>query len=193
MERRCGRNAVIARVGDGNAGEEMRVLSGLVLCRLVWKQRGLDPRLCSLGSITTLSNKDSMDSIGEEDEAMPEQLRHSDVCMGRLSTYDSLANAASTFRQIQPKQSAVEDTALRQHAEAIACSLPRRPLRGGLRSNRPRKSHDTANSGGSAQHQPPSQHQRPLLLREHGAPETPKSDPLLFHRHFLPKGEAGWR
>ncbi|KAH6870921.1 hypothetical protein B0T10DRAFT_385816, partial [Thelonectria olida] len=33
------------------------------------------------------------------------------------------------------------------HAEAITRSLPRRPLRGGLRSNRARKSHDTANSG----------------------------------------------
>ncbi|KAH6953994.1 hypothetical protein BKA56DRAFT_563966, partial [Ilyonectria sp. MPI-CAGE-AT-0026] len=40
---------------------------------------------------------------------------------------------------------------------------------------------------GSAQHQPPSQHQRPLLLREHGAPDALESDPLLFHRHFLPK------
>ncbi|RKK60746.1 hypothetical protein BFJ69_g17203 [Fusarium oxysporum] len=108
--------------------------------------------------------------------------------LGRLSRYDSLANAASTFRQIQPKQSAVEDTARRQHAEAIARSLPRRPLRGGLRSNRARKSHGTANSGGSVHHQSPSQLQRPLLARERGAPEAADSDLPLFHRHFLPKG-----
>ncbi|KAJ3455276.1 hypothetical protein MRS44_013876 [Fusarium solani] len=107
--------------------------------------------------------------------------------LGRWSRYDSLANAASTFRQIQPKQSAVEDTAWRQRAEAIARSLPRRRLRGGLRSNRARKSHDTANSGGSMQHQPPSQLQWPLLARERGAPEAVHSDLPLFHRHFLPK------
>lgn len=108
--------------------------------------------------------------------------------LGRLSTHVSLANAASTFRQIQPKPSAVEDTAWRQHAEAIARSLPRRRLRGGLRSSRARKSHDPVNSGGSAaQHQPPSQLQRPFLPREGGALEAADSDRPLFHRHFLPK------
>ncbi|KAJ3455199.1 hypothetical protein MRS44_013799 [Fusarium solani] len=72
--------------------------------------------------------------------------------------------------------SAVEDTAWRQHAEAIAGSLPRA-----------RKSHDRANTGGSAQYQPPSRLQRPLLPRERGAPEAADSDAPLFHRHILPK------
>jgi hypothetical protein len=124
--------------------------------------------------------------------------------LGLSSRYDSLANAASTFRQILPKESEVEDTEWRQHAEAIARSLPRRPLRGGLRSNRARKSHDAANSGGSA-HQPSGQLEngelretggvaglgtsawQPSLLKEHGAPEAANSDPPLFHRHFLPQ------
>ncbi|KAH7113022.1 hypothetical protein EDB81DRAFT_873555 [Dactylonectria macrodidyma] len=71
--------------------------------------------------------------------------------LGRLSTYDSLANAASTFRQIQPKQSAVEDTAWRQHAEAIVrrqvkrnCNNsrdepPRKQIRAGIRRQRRRE------------------------------------------------------
>ena len=106
---------------------------------------------------------------------------------------------------ILPKESEVADTEWRKHAEAIARSLPRRPLRGGLRSNRARKSHDTANSGGSAQHQPTGQPEngelrgtggvsgpgpsawQPSLLKEHGAPEAANSDPPLFHRHFLPR------
>ncbi|KAH7110954.1 hypothetical protein EDB81DRAFT_768727 [Dactylonectria macrodidyma] len=82
--------------------------------------------------------------------------------LGRLSTYDSLANAASTFRHILPKESAVEDTAWRQHAEAIARSLPRRRLRGGLRSSRARKSHDTANS----RDEPPRKQIRARIRRQ---------------------------
>ena len=107
---------------------------------------------------------------------------------------------------ILPKESEVEDSEWRQHAEAIARSLPRRPLRGGLQSSRARKSHDTANSGGSAQHQPTGQPEngelrgiggvsgpgtsawQPPLPREHGAPEAANSEPpLLHHRHFLPQ------
>ncbi|KAL6411731.1 hypothetical protein AUP68_04105 [Ilyonectria robusta] len=88
---------------------------------------------------------------------------------------------------ILPKESEVADTEWRNHAEAITRSLPRRPLRGGLRSNRARKSHDTANSGGSALHQPPSQLQRPLSPRERGAPEAAGFDPPLFHQRFLPQ------
>ncbi|KAH7110175.1 hypothetical protein EDB81DRAFT_672333, partial [Dactylonectria macrodidyma] len=88
---------------------------------------------------------------------------------------------------ILPKESEVADTEWRNDAEAIARSLPRRPLRGGLRSNRARKSHDTANSGGSALHQPPSQLQRPLSPRERGAPEAAGSDPPLVHQRFLPQ------
>ncbi|KAH8656360.1 hypothetical protein BGZ61DRAFT_570292, partial [Ilyonectria robusta] len=105
---------------------------------------------------------------------------------GRLSTYESPASAASKFRPILSKQPVVEETVWRQHAEAIARSLPKRPLRGGLRSSGARKSHHTVKSGGSAQHQPPSQLQRPFLPRERGGPEAADSDPLLFHRHFLP-------
>ncbi|EEU34873.1 uncharacterized protein NECHADRAFT_88368 [Fusarium vanettenii 77-13-4] len=42
-------------------------------------------------------------------------------------------------------------------------------------------------TGGSAQHQPPSQFQRPSLPRERGAPEAADPDPPLFHGHILPK------
>ncbi|KAH8665657.1 hypothetical protein BGZ61DRAFT_484365 [Ilyonectria robusta] len=124
---------------------------------------------------------------------------------GRLSTYESPASAVSKFRPILSKQPVVEETVWRQHAETIARSLPRRPPRGGLRSNRARKSHDTANSGGSARHPPSGQLEngelggtggfagpgtlawRPSSLREHGAPEAANSEPPLFRRHCLPQ------
>ncbi|KAH6953694.1 hypothetical protein BKA56DRAFT_708174 [Ilyonectria sp. MPI-CAGE-AT-0026] len=80
--------------------------------------------------------------------------------LGRLPTYDSLANAAPTFRQIQPKQSAAEDTEqsvsedIRRSelAAAIARGLPKR-RRG--RGRPPKARPDTSgasNIGGSAQH-----------------------------------------
>ncbi|KAJ3453327.1 hypothetical protein MRS44_017574 [Fusarium solani] len=125
--------------------------------------------------------------------------------LGRSSRYDSLANAASTFRQILPKEPEVEDTEWRQYADAIARSLPRRPLRGDLRSIRARKPHDPANRGGSARHQPSGQLEngrlrgtgvvsgpgtsawQPSLFREHGAPEAANSESPLLRRHFFPR------
>ncbi|PNP59973.1 hypothetical protein FNYG_14697 [Fusarium nygamai] len=115
--------------------------------------------------------------------------------LGRSSRYDSLANAASTFRQILPKESEVEDTGWRQHAEAIAKSLPRRRLRGGIRSNRARKSHDTANSGGSARDQPSGELENGELrgTGEERGPEDDEqgdtaavSDASLFRRNEAP-------
>ncbi|KJZ69874.1 hypothetical protein HIM_10729 [Hirsutella minnesotensis 3608] len=107
--------------------------------------------------------------------------------LGRLPIYKSLTNTASTFRPIQPKKPAVEETVWRGHAEAIARSLPRRLPRGGLRSSRARKSHNLVNSGSSMQRQSRSPFPRPLLPRERGDRGAVDSDRPLLHRPFLPQ------
>ncbi|KJZ69221.1 hypothetical protein HIM_11384 [Hirsutella minnesotensis 3608] len=110
-----------------------------------------------------------------------------ETSLGRFGRYKSLANEASTFRPIQPKQSAVEETTWRKHAEAIAKSLPKRPPRGGSRSKRKRRFRKTASRESSAQHQSPSQLPRPSSPGERGDPWAVDSDRPLRHRHFLPQ------
>ncbi|KJZ70153.1 hypothetical protein HIM_10460 [Hirsutella minnesotensis 3608] len=107
--------------------------------------------------------------------------------LGRFGRYKSPANEASTFRPIQPKQSAVEETAWRKHAEAIAKSLPKRPPRGGLRSSRARKSRNLVSSGNSAQRQSPSPFPRPPLPGERRDQGAVDSNRPPLHRPFLPQ------
>ncbi|RKK75609.1 hypothetical protein BFJ68_g18094, partial [Fusarium oxysporum] len=118
------------------------------------------------------------------------------------SRYDSLAKASPVFRPIQPKQSSVEEISLREQAEAIARLLPKRRRRGGRLPKRRPDTSGGSNTGGSGQY--------PVLTRvQHDAAAGPAdaslsgqslqprvvggssrvavAEPVLFHRHVLPK------
>ncbi|KID81370.1 arrestin domain-containing protein [Metarhizium guizhouense ARSEF 977] len=62
----------------------------------------------------------------------------------RRSRYERLGNATSTFRSIQPKQSAIEDVSRREQAEAIIRTLPK--LRRGPRPGKRRAGPSGASS-----------------------------------------------
>ncbi|KAG6980204.1 hypothetical protein FocnCong_v009496 [Fusarium oxysporum f. sp. conglutinans] len=118
------------------------------------------------------------------------------------SRYDSLAKANPVFRPIQPKQSSVEEISRREQAEAVARLLPKRRRRGGRLPKRRPDTSGASNTGGSGQY--------PVLTRvQHdaaagsadaslsgqslqprvvgGSSRVAVAEPVLFHRHVLPK------
>ncbi|KJK73763.1 hypothetical protein H634G_10968 [Metarhizium anisopliae BRIP 53293] len=71
----------------------------------------------------------------------------------RRSTYERLANAASTFRPIQPKQSAqsaIEEVSRREQAEAIVKALPKLRRRGPQPRQRIPQRNGVSSTGGLA-------------------------------------------
>jgi hypothetical protein len=118
------------------------------------------------------------------------------------SSYGSLAKANPMFRPIQPKQSAVKEISRREQAEGIARLLPKRRRRGGrLPKGRPDTS-GASNTGGSGQYpvstrvqhdaaaEPADASLRGQSLQPRvvgGSSRVAVAEPVLFHRHVLPK------
>ncbi|KJK84842.1 hypothetical protein H633G_11357 [Metarhizium anisopliae BRIP 53284] len=66
----------------------------------------------------------------------------------RRPRYERLANTTSTFRSIQPKQSAIEEASRREQAEAIVRALPNLRRRGPPPRKRIPQPSDASSTGG---------------------------------------------